>query len=81
MNKLTFNFLVLLGLATLALGTLWSSLSPVLSGQVVALNAAVILFSTLVLVISLGLLARIILYTTQQQKAALPVRSEENGNE
>ena len=81
MNKLTFNFLLLLGLATLALGALWSSLSPVLFGQAVALNVVVILFSSLVLVISLGLLARIILYTTQQQKTALSVRYKENGDE
>ncbi|NOZ50586.1 MAG: hypothetical protein GXP37_11145 [Chloroflexi bacterium] len=80
MNKLTFNFLGLLVLATLSMGMVWSRLSAIVSGQASASSLAIAVVSTLLLVITLSLLARITLFSAKQRAIVLAASPEEDNH-
>lgn len=78
MNKLTFNFLSLLVLATVSLGMVWPRLSALATGQASFTSLMVVLLSAPLFIITFGLLVRIILYSAKQKQSIIAVSVEEN---
>jgi len=78
MNKLTFNFLSLLVLATVSLGMVWPRLNALATGEASFTSLLVILLNVPLFIVTFGLLVHIILYSARQKRAILPVNVEEN---
>ena len=71
MNKLTVVFLVLLSLATLLLGQVWSRGETVLNGQGTPTDTAVVVLSAVFLVPVIVVLGRVVFLNARLAKAAI----------
>jgi len=80
-NRLTSTFLLLLGVATLASGTLWKRLEALLTGQGTAPDIVLAIGSAALLALALAGLIRIVVYTAKTAPEATGVDRQEEDHE